>query len=1130
MPKDEDKKKILSKNLFPVVGIGASAGGLDAFKGLIRAIPENSGMAYIFVQHLHPDHESSLPAILQRETNIPVQQITDNVHVLPDNIYIIPSNKLLVATDGILQLSPRPPKHEKNMPIDVFLTSLSEVHQSHAIGVILSGTGMDGTLGLKNIKDQGGVTFAQDPETAAYDGMPVSAINSEIVDFILSPEMIPGQLLTLNKVYTIDPGTEPVSENSTNEATYKKILALVRTRKNVDFTFYKQTTIRRRILRRMVINKVDSLTEYFEQINENKVEQDILFQDMLIPVTSFFRDEKSFEALCQHVLPEILKEKSLNNPLRIWIAGCSTGEEAYSIGICLNELLNEQFSHIKIQIFATDLSETAINKARSGIYLKKELQGVSESRLEHFFVKIDGNYQVKKYIRDMFVFAIHNFLKDPPFARLDLVTCRNVLIYFENYLQKKAFIAFHYALNDKGFLMLGKSESPGIASDLFVPLTKTDKLYKRKSVPGRFLMVPEQKVSNKQQEEKITGKNTRPDDFQKYADDILLTRFTPPSVIINEQHDIVQFRGSSRDFLEPSAGKATLNIFKMAKESLSFELRNAISKAQKSGEPFIKEGIVINEGKKLTIEVIPLVSSVDLHFMIVFKDIVTETPSVKLSVAQLKALKDKPQSMRILQLENDLAQVRDNMRTITEEQDAANEELQSANEELLSGGEEMQSLNEELETSKEELQSTNEELITINEELYERNDQFNQARLYAEAILTTIHEPLLVLDFDFKIKSANQAFYTKFQSTEEEIFGKEIFQIGNNEWENTTLRNNLEKFRKDKTTFKEWEEDFEFPLIGKKTLCINAQPVKRESGKNLILLAINDITQRKETEEKLKLFAHELEIQVQERTLSLKEANIELEHSNKNLEQFASIASHDLQEPLRKIQVFAGLLNQRHQNDTTPDTKELLNKIVVATERMSTLIKDVLNFSRITNPEVAFKKTNFNNILENVMKDFDLLMHEKKASVRQEDLPVIEAIPIQINQLFYNLVNNSLKFSKQDTPPVINISSTILNSSEISKYPNLHPGISYCEIKFTDNGIGFDQEYADQIFMIFERLHSQTEYSGTGIGLALCKKIVTIHHGEIRAESKLNKGTTFYIILPLKQPVLNAELSKSLKN
>ena len=1125
---NKDKEKIRSSNLFPVVGIGASAGGLDAFKRLLKAIPEDSGMAYILVQHLDPAHESILADLLQRVTNIPVQEISDNIQVEPDHIYIIPSNKLLTATDGVLQLSARPPKSQKNMPIDLFFSSLAEVHQSHAIGVVLSGTATDGTLGLKAIKDHGGVTFAQEQQTAAYDGMPQSAIDAEVVDFILAPEKIPSQLLALDSRIKIGRENEDGNAQQILEDGFRQILSMLRTRRGVDFTYYKQATIRRRISRRIALSMKASLPEYLIYLKENNTEQDILFQDLLIPVTQFFRDPEVFENLRETVFPALLKDRSPEEPLRLWIAGCSTGEEAYSFVMCLHEFLKEKALVYKIQVFATDISEIAIVKARSGIYKKSELHGISDLRLQRFFAKADGKFRINKSIRDTCVFAYHNFLKDPPFAKIDLISCRNALIYVESVLQKKALTTFHYALREKGFLILGKSETATQAADLFSSFDKNGKIYLKKGVRGKFLH-----IITDRKEEIFKGINygtrmseTNKDDFQKNADDILLSKYVPPGVVVNNELDIVQFRGTTGVWLEPSPGKPNLNVIKMAREGLAFELRNALHKVKSNKEVLVKEDIPIqfmgNE-RLVTIEVIPLLNTIEQYYLVLFREgsftsrlDKEQANGNRQSIVQASK-KDKDQ-IRIGELQKELAQAREDMKNITEDQEAINEELQSANEELLSGSEELQSLNEELETSKEEIQTSNEELVIVNQELYDRNEQLNLSRLYAESIVTTIREPLLILTSDLHIRGCNHSFYIKFRTTEEETEGRFLFDLGNKQWNIPALRLMLEKMLPEKSSITDFEVRHHFPDLGERVMLLNASRILRDSGEEqLILLAIEDVTEKRKVDKGLKLFSDELEKQVLERTLSLHEANTELLHSNENLEQFAYIASHDLQEPLRKIRTFSTLLRDRYNEDLPEAAKELLTKIDNSSERMSTLIKEVLNFSKILHGDTEFEKTDLNKTLHGIINDFEILISEKNAIINCGQLPVVEVIPMQINQLFYNLMSNSLKFSAKGTAPVITITSKMLAPEELEPYKNLNRKLSYCEICFKDNGIGFEQQFSDQIFLIFHRLNSRDQFSGTGIGLALCKKIVINHHGEINGFSKENEGALFRIILPLTQ-------------
>ncbi|MEJ7611467.1 MAG: chemotaxis protein CheB [Ferruginibacter sp.] len=776
---------IQSKNLFPVVGIGASAGGLVAFRKLVHAIPADSGMAYVLVQHLDPKHESLLPELLQKVSVIPVLEISDDIKVKPDHIYVIPGNKMLVATDGVLKLSPRISDHSftLNLPIDLFFRSLAEIHREHAIGVVLSGTASDGTAGLKAIRESGGLTFAQDEASAEFDGMPGSAIRAGVVDFVLPPESIPGKLLEVkDRVIYSDEDLE--NKTLPDEESFKQILTLVRMRKGTDFTFYKQSTIRRRILRRMVINKNEQVKDYLLYLREHKPEQDALFQDLLIPVTSFFRDEQVFESLCGQVLPAILKNKGEEDPLRIWIAGCSTGEEAYSIAICLKECLGARDVHI--QIFATDISEPAILKARRGIYSKAETENVSPQRLQNYFTKIDGHYRIKKEIKDTCVFAIHNFLNDPPFGRIDLITCRNVLIYMESYLQKKALTTFHYALNPKGFLLLGKSETGSSVPELFEPSAKHQKIFTRKDLAGKHILFMSRQNEIYRVKQDSDDAEHLETDFQRSADDVLLSRYTPVGVVVNETMDIVHFRGNTAPFLEQASGKPSHNLFKMAKGGLAFELRNILHKAKKEQTSVKRENIPLtSEGVTgvITIEAMPLPHMADPHFLVIFHHEQRPSSEEKKRVKKnVSARVEDDKELRIAQLNNELSQTREDMRNITEDQEAANEELQSANEELLSSSEELQSLNEELETSKEELQSINEELMVVNREVRELNESVSDARDYAEAILATVRDPLLVLDKKHYVKSATPAFYETFNVSEKETLGRSIYEIGNMQW------------------------------------------------------------------------------------------------------------------------------------------------------------------------------------------------------------------------------------------------------------------------------------------------------------------------------------------------------------
>lgn len=1122
---NKDKVKIPSSNKFPVVGIGASAGGLDAFKKLLKAIPEDSGMAYILVQHLDPAHESILPDLLQRVTKIPVQEITNNIQVVPDHIYIIPSNKLLTAADGILQLSARLPKGQRNLPIDVLFSSLAEVHQNHAIGVVLSGTATDGTLGLRAIKDQGGITFAQEQQSAGYDGMPQSAIDAGVVDFILPPEKIPQQLLLLNHAFRADPIRDKSNAEQAQEAAFKQILSLLRIRRGVDFTYYKQTTIRRRINRRIALCMKESIDEYLTHLQNNKEEQDILYQDLLIPVTQFFRDPAIFDNLTKTIFPALLKSRKENEPLRVWVAGCSTGEEAYSMAICFQEYMTGKASNVKMQLFATDISEIAIAKARSGIYTNNEIIGVSPERLQQFFTRTDGKFRLNKIIRDTCIFAHHNYLKDPPFARIDLISCRNSLIYLEPFLQKKALTTFHYSLKEKGFLVLGKSETAAQATELYNTFNKTNKFYTPKAVKGSFLHVLADRTDGtiKRDLHTATESDNSNDDFQKSGDEVLLSKYVPSGVIVNEETDIVQFRGATGMWLEPSPGKPSSNLLKMAREGLAFELRNALHKAKKSKETTVKENIPFQfAGKEyqVTIEVVPLPGTIERYFLVLFRDTSTADTAGDLN----KKIKNPgKQDVRLSKeltrnrhLQKELAQTREDMRSVTEDQEAANEELQSANEELLSGSEELQSLNEELETSKEEVQTSNEELIIVNQELFDRNEQLNLSRLYAESIVTTIREPLIILTKELKVRSANKAFYEKFQAKEEDTVGKLLFELASKQWNKPELKEILEKVLPEGISIVDYEVIVNFPAFGERIMLLNAVQIIRDpSEQQSILVAIEDVTDKRKKDKEDKAVAVELENKVLERTILLHEANIELRLSNDNLAQFVYIASHDLQEPLRKIRTFSSRFEEEYYSELPEPAKALMAKINSSAERMSNLMRDLLNFSKVLQKDVVFEQTDLDSVLSKVLSDLELLIAEKGVILIREPLPIIDAIPFQMNQLLFNLISNGIKFSKDGVAPVITISSKILTVEEAAKYANINPKYSYCEIRIKDNGIGFKQEMEEKIFRVFHRLHSHEKYAGTGIGLALCKNIVSIHHGQIAAVSNINEGALFKVLLPL---------------
>lgn len=745
---------------FPIVGIGASAGGLEACSEFFGSLSVDTGMAFVLVQHLDPTHKSMLNELLSRITPLPTHEVEDGMVVEPNNIYIIPPNTELGILHQVLHLLPRSEQPRPHLPIDTFMHSLAEDQGSMAIGVILSGGASDGTIGLKHIKEAGGITFAQDEKSAKYSSMPHSAIAAGCVDFVLPPAEIARELIRIARQPRVLKSISTLSETdllaeSGNEL--NKIFMLLRNRTGNDFTHYKHTTIRRRIQRRMVLHKLERLKDYLRYLVEHPSELDELFQDILINVTSFFRDPEVFDALKERVFPAILEGRR-DETVRIWVAGCSTGEEAYSIAIALLESLGERAAGTAIQIFASDIDAKAIDKARAGIYPEGIKADVSPARLQRFFTKVPAGYQISKSIRDLCLFAVQNVAKDPPFSRMDLICCRNLMIYLSSVLQKKVLQVFHYGLKPNGFLLLGGSESIAGSADLFSMLDKKNKIYSKKSIATLrrhdFSPVPSYVVPYSPEQTVSSQAAVTIAELVQQAERIMLGEYAPPSVIINQEMEILHFRGNTGPYIEPASGCASLNLMKMARADLRMELRSAIREALKERCRVRRESVRFNfnhEERRIHLQVVPLRGGADEQgsLLILFE----ETAPFQLPVVTVLA--NKPviegerladdKELRIRELEQELTATREYLQTIIEDRETTNEELQSANEEIQSANEELQSTNEELETAKEELQSTNEELVTVNEELEGRNSELFQLNNDLNNLINSVQLPIIIL-------------------------------------------------------------------------------------------------------------------------------------------------------------------------------------------------------------------------------------------------------------------------------------------------------------------------------------------------------------------------------------------------
>jgi two-component system CheB/CheR fusion protein len=748
-----------------LVGIGASAGGLPAFLSLLEHLPAHTGMAFVIVQHLAPAHESILPRLLAKATAMPVLEATEGLKPEPNHVYVSPPGVCITFARGTLHLQARRAPRQRAQLIDDFLSSLAEAAPGRAMGVILSGTGTDGTRGLQAIHAAGGTTLVQEPASADFDGMPWSAIAAGCVDHVLPLEGIAEALAQLASgtahlpeppaVVTDSPVPMPQEE-------LKQVFQLLRDTIGVDFTHYKPTTIHRRLERRMLLCKVGQLGEYVRYLRKHPEEIEFLHQDLLIHFTRFFRDPATFEVLQQKIFPQLFRDRPREVPFRLWVPGCATGEEVYSLVISLMEFLGPAAATTPLQVFATDLSGTAIEHARSAIYPASISTDVSPERLSRFFVRTKGGFQIIKSVRSLCVFAQQNLVSDPPFSQVDLISCRNVLIYLGPVLQKKVLPILHYALRPEGFLVLGSSETVGNSGELFSLVDKRSKIYRKKTVSPRpgihftYRDAPAERPATSRRKLELmpmTG------DLQKEADRLILARYGPPGVIINGDMEILHFRGHTGPYLELPPGSASLNLFKLVRRGLELELRAALHQAKKSARHIRKEGLVLARGdtqRQVNLEVHPLhfaQAGREPCFLVLFEETRKGAPELPQKGRRpAKHSRLRASQYEIDRLRDELLTAHEHLKTVLEQQETTNEELRSATEETQSSNEELQSTNEELEAAKEELQSTNEELTTVNEELENRNAELSQLNSDLNNLIGSTHIATVMVDNDRRIR------------------------------------------------------------------------------------------------------------------------------------------------------------------------------------------------------------------------------------------------------------------------------------------------------------------------------------------------------------------------------------------
>ena len=1090
-----------SHSPFPIVAIGASAGGLEAFTQLLSSVPGQSNMAFVLVQHLDPHHESSLSDLLSRVTTMPVNEAVNGVAVRPNQVYVIPPNANMAIAEGALHITPRHEGRGQHLPIDFLFRSLAEDQQARAIGVVLSGTGSDGTLGLCEIKAVGGITFAQDEDSARHQGMPHSAAESGCVDFVMSPPDIARRLMELGRHPYLDPTTrEDGDRPAEHDGDFKKILSVVRTVTGVDFSLYRDTTTRRRVMRRMALHTQNSWSDYLKRLKEDRREVDALYHDLLINVTSFFRDAEMFEVLKTRVFPEVIKGRSPSSPIRVWIPGCSTGQEAYSIAIALLEFYDDKPVRPAFQIFATDLSDqTALDKARAGVYPESIEAEVSPERLRRFFKREDHIYRIDKSIRDMCVFARQNVTADPPFSHLDLISCRNLLIYLSTPLQKRIIPTFHYALNTPGFLVLGSAETIGDNAELFEVVDRSNKIYSKKPTLVRspiHYSTEGLRGLESLSARRFSQPGPAPAEAQREADRVLLGRYSPPGVLVNDNFDVIQYRGVTSAYLESPPGEPTTNVLKLAREGLFLDLRAALADARTRNETVRREGVRLRTDGRfsdVTLEVVPIksVGMSEQSFLVLFhengKPKSEETGNA--SVDPAPALAEKDRDRHLVQLQQELAATREYLQSLVEQQDAANEELRSANEEILSSNEELQSTNEELETAKEELQSTNEELNTVNEQLNHRNVELTELNNDMTNLMTSTTIPVVMVGGDLRIRRFT-APAKKVMNLLQSDIGRPIGDI-----KPAIVVPDLDAIIETVMETGQPQERVAQDRSGR-WLSLRITPYRKFDNRidGAVLLLV-DVDAQKHAEELLR-------------------------NADRRKDEFLATLAHELRNPVSPIVNAVDIM--RLAGDDAPKVQEAREVLYRQVRQLSRIVEDLIDVSRIIEHKVELRRevvtlsAVMDTALESCLSQIEGREHHLNVSLPAEPVKIF-ADPVRLSQIVINLVNNAAKFTNRGGQ--ISISATVQHNHLTGTEDGaaLPPPPPYLVLKVRDTGIGIPLDLQPHVFDMFTQGDRQAEtQAGLGIGLSLVRALSEMHGGDVQVSSEgIGEGSEFVVRLPL---------------
>ncbi|NJW52517.1 chemotaxis protein CheB [Salinimicrobium oceani] len=1186
-----------------IIAIGASAGGLEALKGFFEHVPEDSKNAYVVIQHLSPDYKSMMGELLARSTRLPIVEVNDGMEISPGHIYLIPPINNLVIKDNRLYLSDKPKHQTLNLPIDMFFESLAREHKERAIGVILSGTGSDGTRGARAIKENDGMIMVQEPNEAQFDGMPKSAINTGLVDYVLPVKEMGEELnnfLSAPAVFHFKDGDVVYDQSE-----LMKILNYVDEKTGLDFREYKRSTLARRVARRVSVCKCRSLAEYYGHLTKTKGEVDILYREFLIGVTKFFRDSKVWELLRKKVIPQMLKERNNGDVIKIWDVACSTGEEAYSFAMCFFEEAEKQNKEIELKIFATDIAEKHLQIGGRGVYPESIAADVPADFLAKYFVSKPHKYEVVEKLRRAVIFSRHNVIKNPPFSNMDLVSCRNLLIYFQPAIQTKALSVLHYSLKQDGILVLGTSESVNSQQNNFVEVDRKWKIYQNikpsKRLEAGIAHAPtstRRLVENKSHYERTSFKTTGNAVHQKLTaefNETILENFRAASVCVDSDYNILEALGEFRKYANLPVNGFSTNLLDMMGADLKYLIQNSLKKAGKLQKKiYCKDAVYTHNGEQKGVDIIvkPLQQQhldSDINFMITFveKELNLEGTETVDNVTLTTRTKEY-----VSNLEEELKQTKEELQTSLEEIETSNEELQAANEELLASNEELQSTNEEL-------QSVNEEINTVNAENLQKMDDLAALNADINNLLESTQIGTIFLDSNLSIRKFTPAIKEHFSFLNSDI-GRPISHFTGNIGKSNlverckkvlntgitleksvrskdgvhylrrispyvnssqkvngvvitfidieNLQKSKEKLQASEKRFKSfYEEDpvmhisvnpqnykilhcnkmtvkqlgykTREELIGKSiydlyseesqvdalrsnkdfaetgTLVNLEQSILTKSGETLPVI-LNATAETDEDNRVITIRYTFVEISALKNAEDqLKEQKADLERANKDLEQFVSICSHDLQEPLSTIKFGIDILGKIYAPKLDEKGQSYVNYIKQASTRLSEQIRALLEHSRIgRNGEKKLVKTR--EVVEVVKYDLGKRIKDTNARIHVGDLPEIMGYEIEMRLLFQNLISNAIKYTPAERNPEVRISA--------------YREGEFWVFSVVDNGIGIAKEDQDRIFTIFNRVKKHDDHEGTGVGLAHVEKIVQLHNGSLWVDSQEGVGSSFY--------------------